>query len=487
MPTSRRAALIVCLVLAAVPAKTQTIGSETDALKTGLLQVVSIASLGMLTVRPEAASVTRDGADYQVRMPLAGMAAPPDAAITAVARPAERGRFDIPSITFPSSWTLETILTNGTPSRIAFTIGKQSSSARIDPTPAAESSYNADFGNVRLQTFQADQQADQTIDRFASDGTIAALPGGRISFSTQSRGSGFHMLGHGAAGVSSDTSARAMAGHFSVDGLDRVQGTRLLAAARALIAGAPVARPSGPGQPAEAPAFAASPAQRRQLRAAVDAAPGLLNRIEVDETIQNVRFRVVTGTGPAEATVGDLRVSMIGSAVQDRLNARLGISADAIATPNVPVGTAELMPHHIDLKAVLAGIRIGPLIALLRAATDVRPNSGQLQAQAIALLDDPGARIGVEALSFDFGPLAVTGSARLRPRANAGLGGEIHIAARGVDAFLAQLPSQPALQQALPMIFLVKGIARTQGDSLVWDINLGDGPLTVNGIPFGQP
>jgi hypothetical protein len=82
--------------------------------------------------------------------------------------------------------------------------------------------------------------------------------------------------------------------------------------------------------------------------------------------------------------------------------------------------------------------------------------------------------------------LSVTGSAKLLPRADGELGGEVHIAARGVDALLAQVQGQPKLQQAMPLIFMAKGLARAQGDSLVWDIAMGDGPLTINGTPFGQ-
>jgi hypothetical protein len=39
----------------------------------------------------------------------------------------------------------------------------------------------------------------------------------------------------------------------------------------------------------------------------------------------------------------------------------------------------------------------------------------------------------------------------------------------------------------MPLIFLAKGMGRAQRDSLVWDIVVGDGPLTINGTPFGQP
>jgi Uncharacterized protein conserved in bacteria (DUF2125) len=130
---------------------------------------------------------------------------------------------------------------------------------------------------------------------------------------------------------------------------------------------------------------------------------------------------------------------------------------------------------------------VAPLKALLREAAQDHTDPALLQAQARSLLGDPQARIGIETLAFDAGPLSVTGSAKLLPRADGQLGGEIHIAARGVDALLAHVQSQPKLQQAIPMIFMAKGMGRAQGDSLVWDIVLGDGAPTINGTRFGQP
>ncbi len=56
-----------------------------------------------------------------------------------------------------------------------------------------------------------------------------------------------------------------------------------------------------------------------------------------------------------------------------------------------------------------------------------------------------------------------------------------------MDTLLAQAQSQPNLQQVMPMVFLAKGMGRPEGNNLIWDIRLGDGPLTVNGVPFGQP
>jgi hypothetical protein len=139
------------------------------------------------------------------------------------------------------------------------------------------------------------------------------------------------------------------------------------------------------------------------------------------------------------------------------------------------------------MKSVLAGIPTDPLMSLLRAATEQDADPAALQVQFMALLGDANARIGIETVTFDSGPMQVAGSARIVPRANGQLGADIHLSATGIDALVAQADGKPALQQALPMIFIAKGMGRPEGSALTWDIALGDGPMTINGVPFGQP
>lgn len=483
MSASCPIALFCLFALAAVPARAQGSGSDPDALKASVLQVLSLATFGMVSTDDQQATVTQDGSDYRVRLKLSGFQAPADAAITAVARPLDHGRVGIQSMAFPSSGTVETTQANGLINRISFTLGRQTISAKVDPSLSTESSYAADFGDVRLRTAQGEQRGEQTFDHIAADGTFSAGPDGRLTFVAQSRGTGFHMIGHGPNDFESDTSARAIAGHFAVEGLDRAQGARLLAAFRGLVAADPQAR----SQSEPAPAAGASAEQRRQLGAMLDAANGLLKRVKVDETMEQIHFAVGTAAGSGAGTIGSLRLTMAGDALQDRVNTRMGIVADGIAMPAMEAASSGLIPRHFDLKTVLGGVPVQRLMALLRAAAQQHADPMLLQTQAMGLLGDRDARVAIESLSFDAGPLSVLASARLLPGANGQLGGTIHIAARGVDALLAKAQSQPKLQQALPVIFMAKGMGRAQGDSLVWDIALGDGPPTINGTPFGQP
>ena len=177
---------------------------------------------------------------------------------------------------------------------------------------------------------------------------------------------------------------------------------------------------------------------------------------------------------------------MTGDALAERLDTQLGIALDGISLSALSAENAEFIPHRVDLKTNLSGVRIGPLMGLLRAATEPGMDPAALLAQAMMLLADPQVRISIEALSFNSGPLQIRGSAKVVPRPDGQLGADIHIAASGMDKLLAQTQSQPNLQQVMPMVLLAKGIGRPDGDSLIWDISLGGGPMTVNGIPLGQ-
>jgi hypothetical protein len=267
---------------------------------------------------------------------------------------------------------------------------------------------------------------------------------------------------------------RRVDGHVALTGLDRAQGSRLMAAVRSLMG---TARPS-PQQDN------LSPTQRHGLRAIVDATTGLLTRIEADETFDGMKFNF--GHGNA-GTLSRMQLHVTGAAEDQRLNAGIDIAMDEFSLASLSGDSQSLVPHNVNARSVLAGIPTGQLLALLRSATAPGADPDMLQRQATALLAVPGAQAAIEAIAFDSGPLHVRASARFVPRADGEVGADIHITATGVDALMGQMQGKPSLQGMLPIVFLAKGLGRAQGDSIVWDIGLGGGPPTVNGVPFGQP
>ena len=58
--------------------------------------------------------------------------------------------------------------------------------------------------------------------------------------------------------------------------------------------------------------------------------------------------------------------------------------------------------------------------------------------------------------------------------------------AAGFDDLTVRARADPDLQQALPVLILLRGLAKPDGKRLVWDI-VSDGPtVTVNGLDLSQ-
>jgi hypothetical protein len=216
----------------------------------------------------------------------------------------------------------------------------------------------------------------------------------------------------------------------------------------------------------------------------IDAMPGLMTKFEADQTLDGIRF---SATAANRGTINRLHLNLRGNAAKERLIARIEGGVDGFALNDLSGETASYVPRHVEIKSALSGVRIGPLMALLRAAIAPDADPDALQDQVIQLLNDPDTAFAIDSVNFDSGPLRLTGSARVVPHPGGPLGAAIHLSATGVDAMIAQAQKTPTLQPALPMMFMAKGMGRPEGVAVVWDIALGNGPMTINGVPFGQP
>jgi hypothetical protein len=467
--TARLIALFAGFAVAATSVQAQN-RPDPDALRSSLTDMLSFLSFGSVSVQDRAPQVTQSGADVTIQLPLNGFVAPPAASADVVAHPTADGAWDVTSLTFPPTGALGTSIDQV----VSYTIGEQTVRGRLDPTLASPSTLVANFGAITLQSVAGGRNSDQSIEHVAVDGTLTGAANGRINLRVRDLLTNWHaVLARDPGGPETESQVRRVEGHFSVDGLDRSRGSRLMTAVHALVG----TTKTSPRQPD------LSPAQRNGLRDILDATTGLLARFEADETFDGMKFNF--GNGNA-GTLGRIQLHVNGEAEDQRLNAGLGIEMDELTFAGVAADTAALLPHHVTAKSVLAGIPSGPLLAWLRAATAPNADPAVLQRQVTALLNVPGARAAIESVAFDVGPLHVRASARFVPGADGDVGADISVAATGVDALLAQVQGKPGVQGVLPMVFLAKGMGRPRGDSIVWDIALGGGPITVNGVPFGQ-
>jgi hypothetical protein len=467
MKPSRTPRLAAALLLIPLAARAQTP-------EAGLLDALSLISGGLLAPRDPPPQVTHDGDLYRVRVPIPALAEPPDAAVDATARPLEAGVWDITALTLPQAGVLNTpAQAAAAPGMLTFAIGQQTFHARIDPTLATPSPFKAQLGKITIRTENAPQHTEQTIEQYSTDGTLSGDGHGRMN--AHALGALTNWLITGAGDKPSDSfrlSMRSAAIRYNVEGLDRARAEHL----RATLQNRPPAAPTAN--------LTLSPAGRERLHAMIDEFGALLTRFDIDETIQGVHFEAA---GTSKVEIGSVRLGLAGDSRDGRMSAHLDISVADPSANMVPPDYAALMPHRVTIRPAVSGVRSEALMQWLRDATAEGSDATALQTRAMALLSDPQAHVGVESLAIETGPLTVQGSARVIALPGNTPGYTVHLTASGLDAMMATLQGNPKAMQIIPMIFLAKGMAKPQGDSLVWDIAYANGAVTVNNVPLAQP
>jgi hypothetical protein len=234
--------------------------------------------------------------------------------------------------------------------------------------------------------------------------------------------------------------------------------------------------PPVPGQPSTP-----SPMQREQIRAMLDILTGMLSGMSVEESFQGLHFETANGDGD----IGEIRIAMAGQVRNDYIAAHSDIGLSDMAFPTVPAAFAPIVPRRIALRTAVSGIQAEALRRLVREAMADGANPAALQSRAIALLNEPGARAGIESLSVEAGPLLLQGSGRVRPLPDGTAAFDLHLAAHGLDALIALVQTEPQAQQVMPMLFMVRGMGKPESGDTVWDIAFAHGITTVNGAPLG--
>jgi hypothetical protein len=119
-------------------------------------------------------------------------------------------------------------------------------------------------------------------------------------------------------------------------------------------------------------------------------------------------------------------------------------------------------------------------------AIEENADSDSLAPDIATIFSHGGVVLGIETLSFDLGPAKVEGSGQLTALSPDTWHGEAHLVAAGFDDLTTQARSNPDLQQALPVLIMLRGLAKPDGKRLVWDI-VSDGPtVTVNGLDLSK-
>jgi hypothetical protein len=420
-------------------------------------------------------TATAAGDHYRVLVPLVGLrtenAVP---AVTASARPLPDGRWALDDVRLPPRFSIATpeLLPFARHGRATVTVADQRAHALIDPSLASPSSFDVQLAGIVVTTTGAHVTREQHIDHYTATGSLVPATDGLLDLTEDATMAGWRSAAVIATGHAVGSAVRHAAVHVEVKGLaaDRVGPT-----VSALVSfGVALPEPTIPPQvyPDLTPqAYAA-------LHRLVLALRGIATSGRLDETLDGVQFEIA-GIGAAAAD--RVRIGTGGTASGGFLHAWFDIGIDDLSVPGLPSDSAILLPRRIALRPTVSGVPITALNRLLAAATE--PGGAAAAARDRAALFAAGSlTIGIDALQFVIGPATFDGAGSLMLLSPTEREGQVRLAAKGFDALAEQIRNNPAAQGAWPVLAMVRGLAKPEGDRLVWLLSLDrSGKLTVNG------
>jgi hypothetical protein len=261
-----------------------------------------------------------------------------------------------------------------------------------------------------------------------------------------------------------------------VGGVKRERVAAMLAAAGGLIAALP------PDVTSKGVSPDLQPAVRSQLRLVIGSLQDMLTSASLEETVDGLQVEVA---GVGGVSIKRILFGFGGEAPDGNLRAWLNLGLDELASPSLPPKVAAYLPHHFEIKPTLSGVTTADLHKLALDATE-QGGDDRLGPDIAAIFSHGGIEAGLERLAFDLGPAKVVGVGQLTVVSPDEWHGKAHVVATGLDELTNQARTNPELRQALPALVMIRGLAKPDGEKLVWDI-VSDGPsVMVNGLDLSQ-
>ncbi len=428
--------------------------------------------------------ITGEHDHYRLAWPIPGLDNPTgNPAVIAEVRPLDAGRWSIDNVQAPPAAAFTVTvpatpgdLAKGGPMKVAYTIGKQDIHATIDPNLATPSTLHADVGAVAITTDNATQHQEQHVDRYLADATLKPAQNGRIDVAMSGAMEGWKSAATVNGGEAMAIAAKSIRAKGTIEGVSRDRVAALLAAAGATLGALP-ADVIQKGSKAQLPAPA-----KAQVRLAIEALRDMMTAVNLEETIDGLQVEVA---GMGGVAMQHILIGFGGEAPAGKLHVWFDIGLDGLNTAVLPPKIAAYLPRHVEVRPSLSGVQTADLVKLATDATEDNADD-RVTADIAALFAHGGAVLGIEALSFDLGPAKLDGTGRITMLSPSTWHGEAHLSATGLDELTTQARTNPDLQQAIPILIMLRGMAKPAGDRLVWDI-VSDGPsLTVNGLDLSQ-
>ena len=468
-------------LLLAMPAQAQTV--DIDGARTLRQQLLSwfdtLRAPGQTDLPVEVAA---DGDHYRVVLPFAALTGQSAPDVSASVRPLAGGRWSVDAFQVPTTFTFTTqgIGTGpmAEPLNVTASIGAQTVSGLIDPSLASESSFAIDMRDVAWTSSGTNLRQEQRFGHYALQGRLTPAAEGRMDVVETGTVDGYTSVQqHNGMAIKIGVRHIDVTGHVAGLSLDR--SAALMGATAGLVR---VAAASQGVRPAGAESLLTGDV-RSGLRAMVEALRGLSSTLDGEEVFDDVR--VEAGDFGAVA-VRRVRVGVGGDASADRLNAWMSVAVDGPSMASLPPDVAKAVPNHVSLRQSVSGVPLDALLTLALEALNEGADLDELSARAISLAADGTAQLGIDSLAVELGAARLEGSGHVRLLAADQPAGEAHVTLAGIDGLMAQASANPTLQPAVPVLVMLRGLAKPEGARLVWNVSYTPERTLVNGVDLKQ-
>lgn len=411
--------------------------------------------------------------------PVAGGSAQ-DVQITARARPGDKGTWliDDVRIASPLRFTIDMPLppkegqlrgSAGTVP-VTYTIEQTGADSHIvwDPTYTSPSTWTSASQATTVRAEGGPLAQTTAIGPTSIVSTLRPVGGDRVDVLLDGSVQDYRLNALPAMGPFDVAVKRVRVG-MAMKSVSRAGSVAIVQAMTSVVADSLQARPGG--QPAKV-----APETVRTILAALK---DLASDFTLDETLEGF----IVKTAGQTVAMDQLVIGLSATSEAGLLRAGMTMGVQGIALPDAPLGDmAALIPTRVALHPVVGGIGVAELMRIAQSDGDGKePAPADIQ----ALFSHGGITGGLESLQLDMAGASLTGQANFVATGPSPelITGTAQFRVENFEVLMQKVTSIPSLaQQAVPVMVFIKGIGRTVGTQLVYDLVYKDGKVLINNV-----
>jgi hypothetical protein len=260
----------------------------------------------------------------------------------------------------------------------------------------------------------------------------------------------------------------------------RIDDFQFDAAGKMVRAFAAIGRAHAPDAPPVSPS-PSSPVATGDRTAAHDllaAMQDLSTGFEQETAMINLR----SGTIAQSGSFTKFDVAIGGNVAKGDLAAHVASTLDGFDSPQIPPGIVRTyLPRHVVLKTSLTGIPAQTAYDLINQWIDHGdPDQLQMERLATDALAKGPVEFAVDEFSLDLGPGHLTASGAVMAVSTSSAYAQATVRVTGADKITSDANTNPELKPVAPALIFLKGLAKQDGDALIWNISYKDKRLLVN-------